>query len=143
MKVYEIDSPEAVSRLLALTMIVDGHVAPSEVRAMYQAEALQRLAIDPDTFDDTLQQLCEDLLLEADNRNAGFVEIAPRQVQVLLAEVEDAGIQLNLLRTMIDIVYADGHVDERETILVQSAARTWFSQAALPRGSQSDAVQRL
>ena len=34
MRAYPTNSPKAVSRLLALTMIVDGHLAPSELKAM-------------------------------------------------------------------------------------------------------------
>ncbi|SFV18043.1 Tellurite resistance protein TerB [Pseudoduganella namucuonensis] len=128
MKVYDDDSPEALSRILALTMVVDGHVAPAEVRAMYQAPFLARVGVDADTFDATMRELCEDLLLSADNRNGSFIEIGPEQVEAMLAEIGAGDLRMNLLRTMIDIVYADGHVDERETILVQSAARAWFGR---------------
>ena len=70
MHAYTTNSPEAVSRILALTMIVDGHLSPSEVHAMHRAEYLEQVGIDDDTFDATLRTLCEDLLDAAANRLA-------------------------------------------------------------------------
>ena len=128
MHAYPTNSPEAVSRILALTMIVDGHVSPSEVRAMHRAEFLQQVQVDDDTFDRTLRELCEDLLDAAANRRAGMVEIDPALMDGLLLEIRDPLLQICLWKTMVDIVQADGHLDGRETTLVRRAARAWFGQ---------------
>lgn len=125
---YPTNSPEAVSRILALTMIVDGHVSPSEVRAMHRAEFLQQMKLDDDTFDRTLRELCEDLLDAAANRRAGMVEIDPALMDGLLLDIRDPLLQICLWKTMVDIVQADGHLDGRETTLVRRAARAWFGQ---------------
>jgi len=126
MHVYSANSPEAVSRILALTMIVDGHVSPSEVNAMHRAEFLQQVKVDDDTFDRTLRELCEDLLDAAANRRAGMVEIDPALMDALLLDIRDPLLQICLWKTMVDIVQADGHLDGRETTLVRRAARVWF-----------------
>jgi len=128
MHAYPTNSPEAVSRILALSMIVDGHVSPSEVHAMHRAEFLAQLKIDDDTFDRTLRELCEDLLDAAANRRAGVVEIDPAMQDALLLDIRDPLLQICLWKTMVDIVHADGHLDGRETTLVRRAARTWFGQ---------------
>ncbi len=128
MHAYPTNSPEAVSRILALTMIVDGHVSPSEVHAMHRATYLEQVGIDDDTFDRTLRELCEDLLDAASNRRAGVVEIDPRLMDALLLDIRDPLLQIRVWRTMVDIVHADGHLDERETTLVRRAARSWFGQ---------------
>jgi uncharacterized tellurite resistance protein B-like protein len=128
MHTYSTNSPEAVSRILALTMIVDGHVSPSEVRAMHCSRYLEQVRIDDDTFDLTLRELCEDLLDAAANRHAGMVEIDPRLMDALLLDVRDPLLQIRVWRTMVDIVHADGHLDSRETTLVRRAARSWFGQ---------------
>lgn len=125
---YHTNSPEAVSRILALTMIVDGHVSPSEVRAMHASPYLQQVRIDDDTFDRTLRELCEDLLDAAVNRPAGMVEIDPRLMDALLQDIRDPLLQIRMWRTMVDIVHADGHLDGRESTLVRRAARAWFGQ---------------
>jgi uncharacterized tellurite resistance protein B-like protein len=125
---YSANSPQAVSRILALSMIVDGHVSPSEVRAMHRAPFLEQLKVDEDTFDRTLRELCEDLLDAAANRRAGMVEIDPALLDALLLDIRDPLLQICLWKTMVDIVQADGHLDGRETTLVRRAARAWFGQ---------------
>ena len=129
MQVYEVNSPEAVSRILALGMIVDGHLDPSELRAMHACPFLGTAGVDDATFDRTLRQLCEDLLCAAANRHAGMVEIDPVLLDGFLAEIRDPLLQLRLWKAMVDIIHADGHLDSRETTLVRRAARAWFGQA--------------
>lgn len=125
---YSANSPEAVSRILALSMIVDGHVSPSEIRAMHRAPFLEQVKVDDDTFDRTLRELCEDLLDAAANRRAGVVEIDPALLDALLLDIRDPLLQICLWKTMVDIVQADGHLDGRETTLLRRAARAWFGQ---------------
>jgi len=128
MHTYSANSPEAISRILALTMIVDGHLSPSELNAMHRSPYLAQVKVDDDTFDATLRVLCEDLLDAAANRRAGMVEIDPVLLDGLLLEIRDPLLQIRLWRTMVDIVQADGHLDGRETTLIRRAARTWFGQ---------------
>lgn len=142
MHTYPTDSPAAISRLLALTMIVDGHISPSEVRAMHDSAFLHQVKVDGDTFDHTLRELCEDLLDTAVNRCAGIVEIDPALLDGLLNEVQDPLLQICVWQAMAGIVRADGRIDERETTLVRRAARAWFgadagrpSVRAVPTGS--------
>lgn len=125
MKSYVIDGPQAMSRILALTMIVDGHVSPSEVSAMHNAPFLDQIGVDADTFDLTMQELCEDLLQAVPNRNAGLVEINPALLDEVLDEIRDPVVQMCMLKAMLDIVYADGMIDSRETLLVRRAAQSW------------------
>ena len=125
---YQANSPEAVSRILALTMIVDGHLSPSEVTAMHHSSYLKQVQIDDDTFDRTLRELCEDLLDAAANRRAGMVEIDPRLMDALLLDLRDPLLQIRVWRTMVDIIHADGHLDGREATLVRRADRAWFGQ---------------
>ena len=125
---YEVNSPEGVSRVLALSMIVDGHLSPTEVHAMHRAEFLKQVKVDDDTFDTTLRALCEDLLDAAAYRHAGMVEIDPSLMDTLLLDIRDPLLQICLWKTMVDIVQADDHLDHRETTLVRRAARAWFGR---------------
>ncbi|VXB42746.1 TerB family tellurite resistance protein [Massilia sp. 9I] len=100
MHAYPANSPEAVSRILALAMIVDGHVSPSEVQAMHRAAFLEQVKVDDDTFDRTLRELCEDLLDAAANRRAGVVEIDPALLDALLLDIRDPLLQICLWKTM-------------------------------------------
>jgi uncharacterized tellurite resistance protein B-like protein len=125
MRSYPTDSPEAVSRLLALAMIVDGHAAPSEMKAMHRSGILQHTGIDEDDFDDVVRDLCEDLLATAARRCSEEVEIDVRLLDGLLGEVEGTALRLSVMKAMLEIVHADSVLDIRETLLIERAFKTW------------------
>lgn len=126
MHTYPTDSPAAISRLLALTMIVDGHISPSEARTMHDTGLLRQVKVDDAIFDHTVRELCEDLLATAANHCPGIVDIDPILVDCLLREVRDPLLRICVWKRMADIVQADGCVDGREMTLVRHAARAWF-----------------
>lgn len=128
MRTYATDSPQAVCRLLALAMIVDGHMAPSELRAMHHSGILRRLDIDEDLFDDAVQELCDDLLATAGRRNASEVEIDSRLLDMLLQEVREPALRMAVMKAMLDIVHADEVLDGRETLLIQRGFKAWGGQ---------------
>jgi hypothetical protein len=78
MRTYATDSPKAVCRLLALAMIVDGHLAQSELKAMQLSGVLARVGADDAVFDEAVHEVCEDLLAGAERRCASEVEIDSR-----------------------------------------------------------------
>lgn len=125
MRIYATDSPRAVSRLLALAMIVDGHLAPAELKAMHHSGILRNAGIDEDGFDDVVQELCEDLLATAHQRGAGEVEIDAKLLDGLLHEVEAPSLRMGTMKAMLDIVHADTVLDGRETLLIQRAFKAW------------------
>jgi len=131
MRSYPTNSPKAVSRLLALTMIVDGHLAPSELKAMRASGVLPKTALDEEAFDDVVQDLCEDLLATAARRCSEEVEIDGRLLDALLGEVDDPSLRISLMKTMLDIVHADDVLDTRETLLIERAFKMWSAPQRL------------
>ena len=139
MKSHATDSPEALARILALSMIVDGHVSPSEVRAFDGAPFLQQIGVDADTFHRAIREVCEDLLEAAPRHPAGLVEIDAGCLDAILGEVRDPLLQICMLKTMLDIVHADGLLDSRETLLVRRATRRWFREPQATRYAPDNA----
>lgn len=125
MRTYANDSPKAVCRLLALAMIVDGHLAPAELRALRVSGILQRVKVDEALFDEVVQEVCEDLLATADRRCASEVEIDSRMLDTLLREVADPALQMAVMKAMLDIVHADDVLDGRESLLIQRGFKAW------------------
>jgi uncharacterized tellurite resistance protein B-like protein len=132
MRTYPTNSAEAVSRLLALTMIVDGHLAPSELKAMRATGVPRHAALGEEAFDDVVRDLCEDLLATAARRCSEEVEIDGRLLDALLGEVEDKALRFSVMKTMLDIVHADSVLDARETLLVERAFRMWSGPQRRP-----------
>ena len=130
MRSYPTNSPKAVSRLLALAMIVDGHLAPSELKAMRGARLAPAATLGEDEFDDVVRDLCEDLLATAARRCSQEVEIDGRLLDELLGEVDDGALRLGVMQAMLDIVHADSVLDARETLLIERAFKAWSAPAA-------------
>ena len=129
MRLCATDSPDAVCRLLALSMIVDGHMAPSEIKALEHSAILERLGVDADTFDDAVMTLCEDLLETARRHDRADIEIDNAMLDRLLDEVADPLLRMHVLKAMLDIVHADRLIDSREHLLLQRAQRKWSTPA--------------
>lgn len=125
MRTYASDSPEAVCRLLALSMIVDGHLAPSELKAMQHSAILERVGADADTFDAVVLALCEDLLARAARQGRIEVELDRRLLDSVLGDLRDPLLRMCTLKAMLDIVHADRLIDSREHLLLQRALRRW------------------
>jgi uncharacterized tellurite resistance protein B-like protein len=128
MRHYVTNSPEAVCRLLALAMIVDGHMAPSEQHAMRHSGILRRVGIEEAVFDDVVHELCEDLLATAERRCASEIEIDSRLLDALLEEVEEPALRMAVMKAMLDIVHADEVLDGRESLLIERGFRAWGAQ---------------
>ena len=129
MRLCATDSPDAVCRLLALSMIVDGHMAPSEIKALEHSAILERLGVDADTFDDAVMTLCEELLETARRHDRADIEIDNAMLDRLLDEVADPLLRMHVLKAMLDIVHADRRIDSREHLLLRRAQRKWSTPA--------------
>jgi len=129
MRTYASDSPEAVCRLLALSMIVDGHLAPSELKAMQHSAILERVGADADTFDAVVLALCQDLLTRAARQGQAEVELDRRLLDSVLDDLRDPLLRMCTLKAMLDIVHADRLIDSREHLLLQRALRRWSGVA--------------
>lgn len=129
MRSYPIDSKEAVCRLLALSMIVDGHMAPSELKAMEHSAILERVGADAEAFDTVLQALCEDMLASASREAGAEIELDRNTLDRLFEEIADPLLRMCTLKAMLDIVHADQHLDSREHLLLQRALKRWSAPA--------------
>lgn len=125
MRSYPTNSPKAMSRLLALTMIADGRLAPQELKALHRSGLLRVLRVSEDTFDETAGELCQDLLATSRNREPGMVDIEPETIDRLLDEVQDAALRAIVLKGMLEIARADSVIDHRERRLLRRAVNAW------------------
>jgi len=137
MRHYPTNSPQASGRILALALLADGAIDPSELATLSRAGTLPRLGLDIQDFDAVIHALCEDLLVYSHRVDSGHFEIGREALSALLCEIRNPVLQKRLLSTVIDIVNADGALAKGEAMLIACAAECWginvhetFSNAA-------------
>lgn len=126
MRSYVTDSKEAAGRLLALTMVVDGNLTPSELMALDRSRVMDLVDLDADTFQQLVQELCDDLVTSA---TQGLVQLDPALIDQLLLEIGDPGLRRQLLQAMWQIADADGWLADGEAILLARASARWGAES--------------
>ena len=124
MRHYSPDSPQAVARVLALTILADGGLDVAELRVLKHFDLKHRCQLDEAGFDHVLRDFCYDLLQFAGRNPLSILELDRDTIGHLLRDIEEPGLQMMLLRVMLDIIDADGTVSTGEAVLLApSAAR--------------------
>lgn len=121
MRSYPPDSPQAVSRLLALSVIIDGGGSPLEIAATYRLGILDHARIQEDLFDQVLGEMCADLPTTPD----GLLKIETGMIDQMLAEIVRPDLRLGLWKAMWQLVYADENLAEAEIALLLRVTSTW------------------
>ncbi len=118
MRTYEMNSPQAAGRILALMMVVDGNLASAELQAMHRSKILEHIDLAPATFQQLLQDLCDDMLTSTVH---GAVQLANGVIDSLLDEIDDPDSAPQA---------AASHVEDRRC---GRLAGRWRSRVAGPR----------
>ncbi len=124
MRSYPSDSPQAVSRLLSLTVIIDGGGSPAEIAATYRMSILDDAGIEEAVFDQVLHEMCTDLPMTPD----GLVKVETGMIDQLLAEIVRPDLRHSVWKAMWQLVYADDQLADAEIALLARATHTWGIQ---------------
>jgi hypothetical protein len=125
MRHYSSDSPEALGRIVALALMADGAIDPSELRLLNAEQTIPHLGLDPDRFDRVFQEFCTDMLGTAHRIPTGQLELDADTIDLLLDEVHKPQLREATLRAMLDIVHADEQIAIGEAVLVARAMERW------------------
>ncbi len=136
MRSYPRNSPEAAARIVAPTLLADGHLSRSELDLLEQRKAAQALGLAHDGLHQVLHTLCDDLLAGADQNWADACKVDPDTLSQLLNEVDDAALQLKVMRLCVDVVNANQHVAEGESVVLSAVLDHWGAGALNVRQAQ-------
>lgn len=125
MRNYPSDSPEAMGRLVALTLMADGAIDASELRQLDHTDTVRRVGLNEASFDRVIHELCDDMLTSAHRTPSGQLELDVENIDLLLAEVQHPLLQKQVLRMMLDVVNADTKLSGGEAVLVAEAMKFW------------------
>lgn len=132
MRSYLPDSAQAVSRLLALTVIADGGGSPLEIAATYRLKILDYAQIQDHVFDQVLHELCTDLATTFN----GLMKVEKEMIDQALAEITLPELRLSVWKSMWELSYADDELADGELALLLLATSTWGIERDAHGGGQ-------
>jgi uncharacterized tellurite resistance protein B-like protein len=141
MRSYPTDSPEAAARIVALTLVSDGHVSKQEMDVLDRLEAYEHLGIDKAGMLAVIRDFCEDLLQARNPSWADACQIESRTLNLLMAEVNDPILRMAVLRLCIAVAEADGHIADGESIVLVNAVEQWGLHFQMLKPSSSSAAE--
>lgn len=127
MRHYETDSASAAGRIVALCMVVDGNMAPSELQALQRSRLLDYIDISVDEFHALVTELCEDMLRTSVQHE--HVVLDEATIDALLDEIRAPALRRELLRAMWKIADADGVLADAEAKLLSRACSVWAAES--------------
>ncbi|MEF8715617.1 MAG: hypothetical protein V5B39_19090 [Accumulibacter sp.] len=125
MRNYAVDSPEAISRIIALALLADGALDHCELMSLEKHALFEKLRIDPETLDRVIHEFCNDMLQVARPPNVGQIELDRELIDHLLDDIGSPELQQQVLSAVLDIVNADGCLNPGEALLVSLAMSHW------------------
>jgi hypothetical protein len=125
MRHYPSDSPEAMTRVVALALLVDGAIDLGERESLKRNDIVTQMGLDPARFDKVIHEYCDDMLAYVNPKPSGQYELDPESIGHLLGDIANPKLQKKVLSVMLDIVNADGNLAHSETALVAQALKHW------------------
>lgn len=128
MRSYPVNSPQAAGRIVALTLLADGHLCKAELDVLAQQRAAEQIGLTPAELHDVVRLFCEELVAGARTGWSDACSIDPRTLAELMAEIDDPELRLKLIKLCVAIVEADDHIAEGESTVLVAAVEHWEMQ---------------
>ncbi|MDP1692509.1 MAG: TerB family tellurite resistance protein [Burkholderiaceae bacterium] len=120
---YPRNSPQAAANIVALALISNGEVKPSEVAVLEAMRVHEQLGLTRQEWHDVVHELCIDLLGSA--THGTDCQINGRMIERMLADIDDVALQRRVLRLCTAVINADRQVDEGESVVLLAAIDHW------------------
>jgi hypothetical protein len=140
MRTYPRNTPRAAARIVALTMLADGNLCQTELDVLERLGAAGRFGLTAPELRAVVQELCEDLLSVSHHTWTSTCAIDRPTLAALMAEVDDPGLQADIVRTCMAVAAADAHYSRGEAIIMDALAEHW-KLPPIVRPSHSGSVQ--
>lgn len=142
MRHYASNSPQAIARLLALSMLIDGAAEEIEYQLLERSGVLHELGLDRAQIDAVVQSIYEDMDLGTSMARTLDQRLSDADLSQLVGEVTESRYQQALLMTMMRIVVANDELSAGEARLIREALVQWnASESLATRRFPASAVQ--
>lgn len=125
MRPYPANSPQALARILALGMLIDGVADESEYQLIAQDTGLAALGIDGRRIDSVTREIYEDLELGGSMTRTLDQRLTAGDLSRVLGEVSLPYLQQTVLRSIMRIVVANNELSPGEARLLREALVHW------------------
>lgn len=140
MRPYPTNSPQAIARIVALGMLIDGVADETEYRLIEQDASLRALGIDSGQIDAVIRECYEDLELGGSMTHTLDQRLSAAELARILGEVTYPYLQQSLLRSMMRIAVANDELSSGEARLIREALLRWTSDEGV--GSLTESPER-
>lgn len=125
MRHYAANSPQALARLLALGMLIDGMAEEVEYDLLERDGALDELGITRSDLDAVLHEFYQDMDLGTSMTRTLDQRLTAGDLSQLVGEVTEPRHQQTLLLAMMRIAVANGELSAGEARLIREALVHW------------------
>lgn len=125
MRSYPIDSPEAAARIVALTLMADSGPGESEYEVLRTRDAAGQLGLSTHSLYAVLRHFCEDLLMGSPCSWSHACRPNEQTMAAMLDEIRDPALRQRLLALCIEVVEADGRIEQGESSVLAATAAQW------------------
>jgi uncharacterized tellurite resistance protein B-like protein len=124
MHVYSPNSPEAMSRVVAMMIVADAHIDDREIAILDKLNAFAALGISRKDFMAVARDYCADLgrLAEAEGSTT---LLDPARTDQIIGAVTDPAQRLVVAKLLMAVVAADHHHGEGELVLIAHILDVW------------------
>lgn len=125
MRRYPPNSPRAMARVVALTLLADGTVSRGELFGLMRLGVYERLKLDPVEMQDVLEHLARDLFESGAPTWDCSGGLEPLLVSCVLQDVSDPELRADILELCREVAEADSHLAAGESALLAQAGGQW------------------
>ena len=125
MRNYPIDSPQAQARIIAAALLADGGLDKSEIEFLDCRSIFERLGLSQSEFNTIVHEFWNDMNIYALRSESGELHIGRDAIASMLSDIRTRSIQVWLLGTIHELVYADRILSAGEALLVSQMMSDW------------------
>lgn len=122
---YPRNSPQAAIRIVALTLLADGHVNASELASLQRLADAGRFGPEPPDVSAVVRDTVLDLLATGGAAWSGAAHLDPALLEGLLTEIDDPALRGEVLALCQAAAVADRHVSDGEKAFLATLASHW------------------
>ncbi len=128
MQTFENNSPQAAARIVALTLVADGHIGEAELQRLDDLKVHEQLNLSLDEMHAVMKDFCQDMLGSPQLNWSDVCPLDEREIAGLMGQITQPALRQRVLHLCVQVAEADGHVADGESSVLNAAVEHWGLQ---------------